>query len=132
MEVRRQVDGDHRIPFVVGKFVDRGDVLDAGVVHQDVHPAELRHGMGDQLAHFGRLREIGAVIADPHLVLRRQLFAERLNGRLVAETVQHHIRARTRKRARDAEADAAGRAGDDGHLSFQCRHQAISSGTFSK
>ena len=35
-----QVDRDDRVPPVLGKIVDLGDVLDAGIVDQDVDAAE--------------------------------------------------------------------------------------------
>jgi hypothetical protein len=44
-----QVDRDHRVPAVLGKIVDRRDVLDARVVHQDVHRAERALGLRDQV-----------------------------------------------------------------------------------
>jgi hypothetical protein len=57
----REVDGDDRVPFVDGKLFDRGDVLYAGVVDEDVDAAELPFGIGDhgldrlQPAHIGRM-----------------------------------------------------------------------------
>ena len=41
VEGRGQVDGDDRIPFLGREFLDRRDVLDAGIVDQDVDGAEL-------------------------------------------------------------------------------------------
>jgi hypothetical protein len=86
----------------------------------------------NQLAHFGRLRNICAVIADAHLEFAGEPFAQRFDRCLVSEAVQHQISARTAQRARYAEADAARRAGDNRYFSFQRSHQVMSSGTFSK
>ena len=35
----REVDRDHRVPFLERKLLDRRHVLDAGVVHEDVDAA---------------------------------------------------------------------------------------------
>ena len=40
VEHRREVEGDHVVPSVRGKLDDRRDMLNAGVIHQDVHASE--------------------------------------------------------------------------------------------
>ena len=47
VERRRQVERQDRVPFVDRELVDRRDVLDAGVVDEDVDGAEFR----ERLAH---------------------------------------------------------------------------------
>ena len=40
VERRREVDRDDRVPFLDREILDIGDMLDAGIVHQDVDRAE--------------------------------------------------------------------------------------------
>ena len=55
---RREVHGDHVIPSIRGKLDDRRDMLNAGVVHQDVHAAEdsVRERRPDAGSGRGRVR----------------------------------------------------------------------------
>jgi hypothetical protein len=115
VERTRQVDGEHGVPTLGREVLDRGHVLDAGVVDQHVGAAErLRHVLHHGL-DFGRLAHVGAVVADLH--------AERGDLRLrpfnVAEAIEHDVRALAGQRPGDAEADAAGGTCDEGGLAFQ-------------
>ena len=75
------------------------------------------------MAHLGRLGEIGAVVARPHFEFRPKLRAQRLDRRRLAEAVQHQVGAGAGERPRDAQADAARRAGDHGNLSAKVEHR---------
>ena len=89
--------------------LDRRGVLDAGVVHQDVHAPCLRNHRG----HLGRLRHVGRAVAYVDFVFGLQVGEERVDRSPVAEAVQHDVGAARGERTRDAEADAARRAGDE-------------------
>ena len=58
VEGRGQVDGDDRVPFLGREVLDRRDVLDAGIVDEDVGPAEL---VGAALHHRLDRRRVGHV-----------------------------------------------------------------------
>ena len=134
-EVPLEVHPDHRVPLLLGG-VDEHPVADeAGVVDQDVEPAE---GVDRLLHHRRGLREVGHVGAvgdrpatgrldrGDDLVGRR--LARALAGRQRdAVVVDHDRRAVRRELERVRAADAATRAGDDrdatlqqaSHVSFQ-------------
>ncbi len=68
-------------------------MLDAGVVDQDVHPAECRGGKRHHGFDVGGLAHVGAVVGHPH-PMGLAGFAhgcQRAFG--VAEAVEHHVRA---------------------------------------
>jgi len=88
-------------------------VLDAGIVDEDVEPAEFSQSRFDHLGDRVRLRHVGGGIVDANAVILGDAFACRLDLLRLAEAVQHHVGARAGQRARDAEPDAAGRAGDE-------------------
>ena len=113
MKRGRQVDRDHRIPTLFRKIDDLGDVLNAGIVDQDVDRAEFAHRIHDELSDLGRLRHVCGGVADADAVLLGDTVAQPLDRRRIAKAVQHHIAALGRQSAGDAEPDAAGRAGDD-------------------
>ncbi len=109
-----EVDGDDRVPLLRRELLDRRDVLDAGIVDQDVDAAELGAGALDQRRHLGGLRHVGRVVAHRDAMRRGEPRARRLDLLGLAEAVQRDRGAGRRQRLGDAEADAAGRAGDDG------------------
>ena len=92
-KARAQVDRDDRVPLRDGKVLDRRDVLDAGVVDEDVDAAELARRVGHHGLDLGRLAHVGAVVAGLH--------AERGDLRLrpvdIAEAVEHDVRALARQ-----------------------------------
>ena len=59
-----QIDRDHRVPAVGGKILDLGDVLDTGVVNQNVDAAEGRLSRLDHRGDGRRVAHIGVVIGD--------------------------------------------------------------------
>ena len=118
----REVDRDDRIPLLDRKLLDRRDVLDAGIVHEDVHPAQLARGLRHHRRDLGGLRHVGRAVVDLHLVLRPELGDELVDLRLVAEAVQHHVRSGGGEGARDAKADAARRAGHQRDFAGEAHH----------
>jgi hypothetical protein len=93
--------------------------LNAGVVDQNVDRAELRRGRGYQVGDFLRLGHVGPVVADRDVVARREIGPGGLDLGRVAEAVQHDVHARAGHCFGDAEADAAGRSGDDRVLALR-------------
>ena len=103
----------------VGKILDRGDVLDAGVADHDVHRTERLLRLGDHPGDLVRLGHVRRVVGDPHAALRRQAGALVLDRGRVAEAVQHEVGPGGAQGPRDAKADAAGGTGDHGHLALE-------------
>ena len=62
MEGRGQVDGDDRVPFLGREILDRGDVLDAGIVDQDVGPPSSSAQRAIIALDLGGLRHVGAIV----------------------------------------------------------------------
>ena len=62
VEGRRQVDRHDRVPFVRREALDRRDVLDAGIVDEDVGRAELGGAAGDHRLDLRRVGQVGAVV----------------------------------------------------------------------
>jgi hypothetical protein len=72
-------------------------------------------------ANIGRPRQVGAFEAHLHAVLGRQLRAQPFDLGRIAEAVEHEVGAAGGQRMRDAQADPAGRAGDECRLAFHVR-----------
>jgi hypothetical protein len=72
-ELSREIDGQDLVPLSEGELVEGSILLQAGVVDQDVHRAELfQHGT-EHRAHLGLIRHVGAQSERP-----RTLGANRL------------------------------------------------------
>ena len=87
-----------------GKFFDRIDVLNAGVVHQDVDAAEFGPGLIDHLLDLVGIGDIGAGIHHANIVLPLEIAHDFVDLVGRAEAVEHDIgagsrRARSRCRA---------------------------------
>jgi len=109
---RAQVEGDDGVPLVDRELLHRRDVLDAGVVDEDVDRAEAAERRLQHRLDGVGLRHVGAVVGDVHLAAIRQAHAQALDLRLVAESVEDDVRAALGERLGDAQADPACRAGD--------------------
>ncbi len=114
---RRKVDRDDLVPFLDREFLDRRNVLNAGIVDEDVDRAELlirlRHHPRDRIGigHVGG-RGIGLDLA----FLRDVLGSLRILLR-ITQPVDHHIGPLRSQRAGDGEADPGGASGHEGGLS---------------
>ena len=62
MEHRRQIDRQDRVPFIGREVLDRRDVLDAGIVDEDVGRAELVGAAPDHLLDLRGVGKIGAIM----------------------------------------------------------------------
>ncbi len=56
---RREVDRDDRVPALFREVDDRRDMLDPGIVDEDVDGAELAHRLGDETTDLHRLGHVG-------------------------------------------------------------------------
>ena len=113
-----QIDGENRVPFRRREVLQRRNMLDAGIVDEDVEPAEFAQSRFDHLGDRGGARHVGAGIVDANVVILGDAFAGSFDLLRLAEAVQHYVRASAGERAGDAETDAAGRAGDERDFAF--------------
>ena len=102
-----EVERDDGVPAVGGEVGDGGGVLDAGVVDEDVEVAEFGFGAVDEGGDGGRVEEVGLVVEGAD-ALGLDGLEEAVDQGLVAEAVEHDVRALGGEGAGDAEADAAG------------------------
>ncbi|MNH27825.1 hypothetical protein D3C79_879520 [compost metagenome] len=109
MEHGRQVDGDDRIPALHREVFDRRHMLDAGIVDENVDAAELAHRVGEQVLDLRHVAEVRRVMADPGTVAGD--FGNRRAG--IAKAIEDQVGAGLGQYLGNAQADAAGRAGDD-------------------
>jgi hypothetical protein len=119
VESRAEIDGNDRIPLRWRKLVQRGHVLDAGIIDEDVEPAEFAKRRCNHLGDRFRIRHVGAGIADTHAEILGDAALHRFDLFGLAEAVQHDVRACVGKCPRDAKPDAAGRAGNKRNLVLQ-------------
>ena len=115
MEGARQVDGDDGVPALDREVFDLGDMLDAGVVHQNVHAAK---GIGGELHHGFDLvgfAHVGAVISDFHA----QGGDFGLGAFDIAKAVEHDVGTLFGQRLGNAQTNTAGRAGDQSCFTLQ-------------
>jgi len=59
MQCARQINGDNRIPLVDREFLDRVDVLNAGIVHQYIDTAEFGAGPVHHVFDLVRIGDVG-------------------------------------------------------------------------
>ncbi|MNE24125.1 hypothetical protein D3C80_1174060 [compost metagenome] len=97
-------------------------MLNAGVVDQDVEAAELAMRRGHHVGDLIRLGHVGGMIEDANARLGGQVGTGLFDDGGVAQAVQHHVAAALRDSARQSQADAGRRAGDDGHLALEIVH----------
>ena len=116
VEGGREVDGQDLVPLGGREALDRRHVLDAGIVDQDVDRTQLAHGLGDHGRDLLGPAHVRAAVRHGDAELLLQPVAQAGDGRGVAEAVEHEVGAGGGQRPGDAQADAAGRAGDDGTL----------------
>ena len=103
-----QINGQNGIPLGQRKFLDGADVLNTGVVHQNIDTAEcvgsaLHHGFnGLGLAH------VGAVVNDLNAELLFQPGTDAFDFSRIAESVDDEVDAGFRKTLCNAQTDATG------------------------
>ena len=114
------VDRDHRVPPVLGEVDDLGDVLDAGVVDQDVDAAELPHGRRPRVrgsAPAWTCRPRNRRRATPYFPASSARSFSISPGSPNPFSIS--AAALGRQRGGDAETDPAGRPGDNRSFTFE-------------
>gem|GEM_PF-3357564 len=116
---RGQVDRDDRVPFAGREILDLLDILDARIVHEDIDlPEGLRRALDQGGAILG-LRHIRTDIAHFGPGFGGQCFGHAARFVGMGMIVDDDLAALLRENLRDPEADAAGRAGHDGHFALE-------------
>jgi len=108
-----------RVPFLDRKLLERRDVLDAGIVDQNIEPPVTGDGSRDHLGDRLPTRHVCRGIADRDAEIGGDLIPGFGDLGREAKTVQHHRRAGLRQRAGNPEPDAAGRPRDQRDLAGQ-------------
>jgi len=114
-----QDDGDQGVPFLFRELVHRRDMLDAGVVDQDVQPPELTHGVSDQVLDLLRLGHVGGMVADGGVGPGLQGLTLGLDLRRIAQAVEHDVDPLLGQSRGEGLADAAGGARDHRHMTLE-------------
>ena len=124
------MDLDDGVPLLKGHVEHHAVPEDAGVVHDRVEPAPRVQGEADQRLGAGLLRhvlEVGNGLTAGGGDLPRHLRGGPVvcpgAVPLTAKVVHDHPRALLGEQERFAAADASARAGDQGHLPVQHRHE---------
>ena len=102
-----------------GNSLDRRDMLDAGIVDDDIDLAEPAYGALHHHMDGVATGHVGAVIGNIDIILIGERGALRLDLDRIAEAVQHDGRTGPCQALCDAKADAAGRTGNDGGFSLE-------------
>ncbi len=106
VERRGQVDGDDRVPLFRREILDRGDMLDAGIVDEHVHRAEAFGGGGDQRPAPVGFRHVGLDVNDLARMVLGHFGGECVILAVVGVGIQHNVEAVCGKSFGDGEADA--------------------------
>ncbi|MNT33732.1 hypothetical protein D3C72_1696740 [compost metagenome] len=117
MEGGGQVDGDDRVPLVRRKFFNFRDKLDAGVVDEDVHAAEVALGVAHHVLDLGGAAHVRGVVT--HLDAAASARDLGLCAVHVTKTVGDDVGALRGQCLRDAESDPTGRASHQCRLAFE-------------
>ncbi len=112
VEYARQVERDDQVPFGDGKFIDRRDMLRAGIVDQDIDPAELVGGVSDHALDRRGIGQVGVAVSRPRARSLGQLGPLLLDRRRLAKAVDHDIGPGPCQGGRIGRADTRGRPGD--------------------
>jgi hypothetical protein len=113
VEGGREIDGEDLVPLLGRKLLDGRDVLDAGVVDEDINGSERLLGLSHHGDDLVRLGHVGGQVDCCDAELSLQTGPLLLDLAWLAEAVDQDVRALLGQSARDAEPDAAGRASDN-------------------
>jgi len=110
----RQIDGEDGVPAIDGKALGGRDVLDAGVVDEDIDRAEALFGIADQLCALLGIGKVGRVEENLDAVLLAQTPGKRLGLFRRDNTVDDETASGGGEGSCHAETDPRGGSGDDG------------------
>ena len=108
VEGGREIDRDDCVPLLHREILQRRHMLDPGIVHQDVEPAERVERLFDHLADRIRLRHVGVRIGHGDIELGSEFrfgFRDLLG---LAKPVQNDAGTRARERPGNTEPNPAG------------------------
>ncbi len=95
---RRQVERDDRFILLGREILDRADVLDAGIVDEDVDAAEACDRLLDEAGGLFALHQVGAVVDDAAArMILLELGEDALDIFGLAEAVDDDVGARLRQ-----------------------------------
>ena len=94
------------IPLVDREFLDRIDMLNAGIVDQNVDRPELGAGLIDHVFDLVGIGDVGAPIHHADIVLALEIADDFLDFVGRAKTVEHDIGALSGERGRDPKCDS--------------------------
>ena len=123
MERTLEVHVKHRVEVRVLHRGHQSVPGDAGVVHQQLHAAQLRPDLRDRLLDRFPFGNVAAIARRPDAQSPAFLCYDACKG-IVSGVDQGQVRPQRGKPACDGRADASGGSGDYGHFPFQ--HSAIS------
>ena len=103
-----EIEGNDEIPFLDRELLDRRNILRAGVVDEDVHPAKGGGGFAHHRLDFCRLGKVMAGIDRPRIAQGFERQPLPLDGLRVAKAVDHEVCALFGKRLRIGQADTRG------------------------
>src|SRR6266568_6270984 len=107
MERGAQINRQYGVPFLHRKRFHRADMLDAGIIYDDVDVAEECRGMIRQSIDGFGLAHIRSIVVRGHAALRCDVVADRLDLLTIAEAVEQDVGATGRERTGDPETDTA-------------------------
>ena len=107
-----QVDLDHLLPLLERHVDEQEGLLDAGVVDQQVEPAERLAGLGEAALHLGLVADVHLATGTARPPAASMVAAIARASSSLAAMVDGHRGAVSGERERGALADAAGGAGD--------------------
>src|SRR5262249_7995848 len=108
-ELSGEIDGQHLVPLRERELVERGILLQARVVDQDVHGAELFQHRAEHRAHLSLIRHISAQSAHPYAP-GAYLVRESFSLILVTHIIDDDIGAGIAERQGDGASDTRTRA----------------------
>ena len=101
MKRRRQIERDDVIPFFIGEILDRGNMLDAGIVDENIDPSQMTRDFRDHAVDFPGIHQIGAVVKNFGVVLGLQAGLQGIDLRMNAQAVEGNSTSGLRERLGD-------------------------------
>ena len=125
MEGGIEIDADDFFPFGDRKILDRRDMLDPGIVDQDIDRSEGRFGLVDHCGNGLAIQHIGWAIAHFHAEFLGQSVGQLGNFACIPQAVQRDIDTLFGQRTRHRQTNSRSGTGD--HCIFGLkRHQTVS------
>ena len=124
-----EIGGEDVIPEFVRQAIEVGignRLVEGGVVHQDLDPAEFGPGLLHHPRHVGRVGDVGPDGHCTHAELG-DLFGHAFRLGLRRGVIHHHVDALERQRPADALSQSPAAAGNDSRTTFEV-HSGVHAG----